>query len=111
MPLRPFAIAVPEEVLEDLRERLARTRWPDAIPDSGWDYGADLSYVQELCEYWRRDYDWRRAEAEINAYPQFLCEIDGVDIHFWHVRGEGPQPPAPPSDAPAGPDRCLSSWT
>ena len=90
MPPRPFAIAVPDAVLKDLRERLARTRWPDAIPDTGWDYGADLGYVQELCDYWRRDYDWRRYEAAINAQPQFLCEVDGVDIHFWHVRGEGP---------------------
>lgn len=92
MPPRPFEVAVPDAVLEDLRERLARTRWPDAIPDTGWDYGADVDYVRELCEYWRDGYDWRVQERAFNRYPQFLCEVDGVDIHFYHVRGNGPAP-------------------
>ncbi len=92
MPSRPFRIDVPDSVLDDLRERLARTRWPDAIPGTGWDYGADVAYVRELCDYWRDRYDWRHHEAALNAWPQFLCEVDGVDIHFWHVRGDGPDP-------------------
>ncbi len=92
MPPRPFRIDVPDSVLDDLRDRLARTRWPDAIPDTGWDYGADVSYLRELCDYWRNEYDWRAQEAALNAWPQFLCEVDGVDIHYWHVRGHGPDP-------------------
>ena len=92
MPPRPFRIDVPDGVLADLRERLDRTRWPDAIPDTGWDYGADVAYIRELCDYWRHEYDWRAQEAALNAWPQFLCEVDGVDIHYWHVRGRGPDP-------------------
>ncbi len=92
MPPQPFAISVPDAVLDDLRDRLARTRWPDAIPGTGWEYGADVDYVRELCEYWRTGFDWRAREAELNQYPGFLCEVDGVDLHFWHVRGKGPNP-------------------
>ena len=92
MPPRPFRIDVPDSVLDDLRERLDRTRWPDAIPETGWDYGADIAYVRELCDYWRNEYDWRAQEAALNAWAQFLCEVDGVDIHYWHVRGQGPNP-------------------
>ena len=88
----PYRIDVPDAVLADLRERLARTRWPDAIDDAGWDYGVDLAYLRELCEYWRVSYDWRAAEAGLNAIPHFTCEIDGVAQHFWHVRGTGPDP-------------------
>lgn len=92
MEPRPYRIAVPDDVLVDLRERLRRTRWPDAIPGTGWDYGADIGYVRELCAYWADGYDWRRHEAALNAYPQYLATVDGVDIHFWHVRGKGPRP-------------------
>jgi len=92
MSLRPFEIHVAGEVLDDLRDRLSRTRWPDAIPGTGWDYGADVGYVRELCDYWRDRYDWRAHEAELNRYPQFLAEVDGVDIHFYRVRGNGSNP-------------------
>jgi microsomal epoxide hydrolase len=87
--IRPYKIDVPTLVLDDLQERLARTRWPEAIPDAGWDYGVDVDVVRGLCDYWRDGYDWRRHEAELNAVPGFLCEIDGVDLHFWHVREPG----------------------
>lgn len=90
MTLRPYEIHVPDAVLADLNERLARTRWPDPIPGTGWEYGADIGYVRELCAYWRDGYDWRKQEAALNAYPQFMAEVDGVDLHFWHVRGKGP---------------------
>lgn len=90
MTPRPFAIDVPQDVLDDLRTRLERTRWPEAIPGAGWDYGANIDYVRELCDYWARDYDWRRHERELNRFPGFLAEVDGVDLHFWHVRGEAP---------------------
>ncbi|WNG47400.1 epoxide hydrolase [Archangium minus] len=92
MSPRPFRIDVPEAVLTDLHRRLDAARFPEPLPGAPWERGADVSYVRELCAYWRHQYDWRRHEAELNRYPQFLCEVDGVDIHFWHVRGKGPSP-------------------
>ncbi len=92
MPPRPFRIEVPGDVLADLRIRLERTRWPVTLPGVGWDYGADPAYVRELCEYWRTTYNWRSHEAALNAHPQFLSTIDGLDIHYFHVRGKGPSP-------------------
>ena len=92
MPPEPFQIEVPDFVLRDLRERLAKTRWPDPLPGEAWERGASLAYVRELCTYWHDEYDWRAQETALNAYPQFLSTIDDVDIHFWHVRGKGPAP-------------------
>jgi microsomal epoxide hydrolase len=92
MPVREFRINVSDAVLADLRERLTRTRWAEALPGEPWDRGASLAYIQELCDYWQHKYDWRSHEAALNAYPQFMCEVDGVDVHFWHVRGKGPSP-------------------
>ena len=92
MSLRPYRIDVPETVLDDLRERLARTRWPTALPGTGWRQGADIEYLRGLCDYWRSGYDWRRHEARINAFPQFIAPVDGVDLHFIRVRGKGPNP-------------------
>jgi microsomal epoxide hydrolase len=82
----PFRIDVPQDVLDDLADRLSRTRWPGPSPDHGWAYGAELSAVQNLCEHWRTSFDWRAAEARLNAWPQFLTEIDGEQIHFIHAR-------------------------
>ena len=87
---RPFRIDVPDAVLTDLRERLARTRWPEPIPGTEWDYGAKVDAVRELCEYWRDGYDWRAQEAALNRIPGFRHEVDGVDLHFWHVRSAAP---------------------
>jgi len=84
--IRPFTLSVPEADLIDLRNRLAGTRWPEAEPVSDWSQGIPLAYVAELCRSWSDDYDWRRFEQEVNTYDQFLTEIDGVDIHFLHVR-------------------------
>jgi epoxide hydrolase len=84
--LQPFVIDVPEADLDDLRERLARTRWPDELPDGGWDYGVPLVYLKELAEYWRSSYDWRAQEARLNEFPQFTTTIDGANVHFLHVR-------------------------
>ena len=92
--MEPFEIHVPDSVLSDLSERLARTRWPEAETVSDWSQGIPLAYVQELCEYWREGYDWRAVEARINAMPQFVTAIDGVAIHFLHVRS--PQEDARP---------------
>ena len=92
MNIEPFRIHVPEAVLEDLKRRLERTRWPDDIPGSGWDYGADLAYVKELVDYWRTTFDWRAQEAALNRMPQFIAKVAGSTIHFVHERGKGPKP-------------------
>jgi pimeloyl-ACP methyl ester carboxylesterase len=84
--IKPFKIDVSEEVLSDLRERLARTRFPDQIEDAGWSYGTDLSYLKELCAYWRSDFDWRAQERALNRFDHFRTEIDGLGIHFIHQR-------------------------
>jgi pimeloyl-ACP methyl ester carboxylesterase len=84
--VRPFRVEVPDEELADLRRRISATRWPDpeTVPDQS--QGAQLGRLQGLLRYWGTDYDWRRAEAKLNALPQFITEIDGLDIHFIHVR-------------------------
>ncbi|MGZ3664410.1 MAG: epoxide hydrolase family protein [Ktedonobacterales bacterium] len=92
MVLAPFQIQVAEEVLMDLRQRLARTRWPDSLPDARWDYGTNLAYLQHLVEYWQEGYDWRAWERSLNTFPQFTTEIDGIHLHFVHVKGKGTQP-------------------
>ena len=90
--VRPYRIDVAEDVLDDLHDRLRRTRWPHQIPGSGWDYGANVDTIRDLCAYWQDGYDWRDHEAQLNQIPQFMCEVDGVDLHFWHVKGTGPDP-------------------
>jgi len=79
-------IEVPDEVLDDLRRRLAAARLPDQIPGSGWDYGTDLAYLRELCSYWRDKYDWRAQEAALNRFEHYHTEIDGQKVHFVHAR-------------------------
>ena len=91
MAVTPFEVQVPDETLADLKDRLARTRWPDEIPGSGWDYGSNLDYIKELVEYWRTGFDWRAQEANLNSFPQFRTQVDGMGIHFYHVKGNGPQ--------------------
>jgi epoxide hydrolase len=94
MSIEPFRIDIPQADLDDLRERLARTRWPEELPGVGWDYGVPLDYIKEIAEYWRTDYDWRPHEARLNALPQFSTVIDGQHIYFLHVRS--PEPDALP---------------
>ena len=84
--IRPFRIDVDQADLDDLRGRLTRTRWPEAETVDDWSQGIPLAYVRELCDYWRGDYDWRATEARLNAFPQFRTDIDGLGIHFLHVR-------------------------
>ena len=98
-PIRPFRIDIPQEDLDDLRDRLARTRWPDELPGAGADYGVPLAYISELADRWLNDYDWRAWEARLNAFPQFTTTIDGQNIHFLHVRS--PEPDAFPLDPDA----------
>ena len=89
--IEPFTITVDEEVLTDLRERIGRTRWPDHIPGSGWQYGADVEYLRSLLSSWA-ELDWRQQEKEINRLAHYRAEIDGLRIHFLHERGNGPAP-------------------
>ena len=89
--IRPYRIHVAEADLDDLRERLARTRWPDELPGVGWGYGVPLDYLRELVDYWRTSYDWREQEARLNEFPQFTTAIDGQELHFLHVRSAEPE--------------------
>ncbi|MBB5187132.1 pimeloyl-ACP methyl ester carboxylesterase [Zhongshania antarctica] len=84
--IKPFSVAIPQTQLDDLNARLANTRWPNAETVDDWSQGAPLAAVKSLCEYWQHSYDWRRCERELNQYPQFTTEIDGLDIHFLHIR-------------------------
>ncbi|HEU5248351.1 MAG TPA: epoxide hydrolase [Thermoanaerobaculia bacterium] len=91
-PIEPFEIHVPEEALADLRERIARTRWPDEIRHSGWEYGTNLAYVRELLDYWANDFDWRAQEKRLNSFRHYRASVDGLRLHFLHERGRGPSP-------------------
>lgn len=84
--IRPFILDVPQSELDDLNARIDLTRWPEKEPVSDWSQGTPLAVLQDLIAYWRNDYDWRRCEARLNALGQYMTEIDGVDIHFLHVR-------------------------
>lgn len=92
--VHPFRVEIPQDQLDDLRERLARTRWPSQLPGTGWERGVPLGYLSELCGYWLTGYDWREQEARLNEIPQFTTTIDGQRIHFMHVRS--PEPDAMP---------------
>ncbi len=89
---QPHRLHVPDAVLEDLHERLARTRWPDEVPGSGWRYGTDLGFMRRLCAHWRDGFDWRAQEAKFNAFDQLRATIDGIDLHVVHHAGVGPDP-------------------
>jgi len=84
--IRPFTIDVAQSALDDLRQRLALTRFPEKETPADWTQGVPLAYMQEIRDYWATAYDWRRAEAQINAFPQFMTTIDGLDVHFIHAR-------------------------
>jgi pimeloyl-ACP methyl ester carboxylesterase len=88
--IRPFRVDIPDEQLVDLRRRIAATRWPDQETVTDQSQGVPLATMKELARYWGTDYDWRKAEAKLNAYPQFMTNIDGLDIHFIHVRSPHP---------------------
>jgi len=90
----PFRIDVPQADLDDLHDRLARTRWPDELPGAGWAYGVPVGYLKGLAEYWRTSFDWRASEDRLNGFPQFTTTIDGQNVHFLHVRS--PEPGALP---------------
>ena len=86
--IRPFHVNVPEAQLTELRKRISATRWPERETVADHSQGVPLATVQKLARYWAADYDWRKIEAKLNAYPQFMTEIDGLDFHFVHVRSK-----------------------
>lgn len=90
MHVAPFKIAVPDAALDDLRERLNRTRWPDEINDEDWSWGTRSDVLRELVAYWANGFNWRAQEAALNGLPQFRADVDGLGIHFVHVRGSSP---------------------
>jgi pimeloyl-ACP methyl ester carboxylesterase len=85
-----FTVDVPAAVLSDLDERLARTRWPDQLPGTGWSYGADTAYLRELVGYWQREYDWRAQEQALNRFEHYRATVDGTRIHFVHAKSRDP---------------------
>src|SRR5580658_10090867 len=84
--IRPFRVEFPDEAIADLRRRIAATRWPERETVADDSQGVRLAMMQELAGYWGTDYDWRKCEAKLNTLPQFITEIDGLDLHFIHVR-------------------------
>ncbi|MSQ88230.1 MAG: epoxide hydrolase [Betaproteobacteria bacterium] len=88
----PFRLQVSDSALADLKVRLARTRWPDEPPLDPWSTGASLAYLQDLIQYWQDGFDWRTWEAKLNALPQFIAPVKGIDLHFIHAPGKGPAP-------------------
>ena len=87
--IKPFLANISEEILDDLKARIKNTRWPDEITNSNWNYGSGLSFMKELSNYWLNNFDWRKIEAEINSFPNFIATIDNHEIHFIHVKGKG----------------------
>ena len=92
--ITPFRVDIPQRDLDDLHERLDRTRWPDDLSATDWAYGVPAAYLRDLAHHWRHSYDWRAAEAELNMWPQFRTVVDGTTVHFAHVRS--PEPDATP---------------
>lgn len=92
MQVQPFKINVAQATLDDLAERLAKTRWTDEIDGADWEYGTNDAFLKDLVGYWQNGYDWRKQEAALNELAQFTAEVDGVKIHFVHARGKGPNP-------------------
>jgi pimeloyl-ACP methyl ester carboxylesterase len=92
MAVQSFKIAVPQATLDDLKERLTRSRWPDVTNDAGWTYGIDRDYMKELMDRWQHGYDWRAQETQLNAFAQFKLDVNGIGIHFIHEKGKGPNP-------------------
>jgi microsomal epoxide hydrolase len=88
----PFQIRIDDAVLDDLRQRLSRCRFPDEVPDNRWKYGSDLHYVRSLVEYWLNGYDWRKHEATLNSFRQYKTRISGIELHFIHEEGKGREP-------------------
>lgn len=89
---RPFRVAIPQKTIDHILARVREARWPDRLDADDWRYGANWDYMKELAAYWTTRYDWRKAEARLNSFPQFKARVEDFDIHFYHVRGTGPRP-------------------
>ncbi len=89
MSVKSFKVEITQKTIEDLRERLANTRWTDEIDNSKWEYGTNKTYLKELCDYWQHTFDWKKQEEYLNSFPHYKTTIDGVGIHFIHQKGEG----------------------
>ena len=92
MTIEPFSLPYSESAVQDLRARLARTRWPDEIPGSAWQYGMSLDYMQELCRYWQEQFDWQAQIKRWSSLHHYRYQAQGIGIHFIHERGKGPNP-------------------
>ncbi len=86
--IKPFSINIPQHILDDLKMRLEHSRWPNEIENTGWQYGTNLAYLKSLSSYWLHTFNWRKVEAEINAFPNFMATIDGHKIHFLHIKAK-----------------------
>ncbi len=84
-----FKCKISQPVVDDLKFRISQTRWTDEIKGSGWQFGANLSYIKELADYWLNEFDWKKTEDEINQYPNYIAEIDGIKIHFLISKAKG----------------------
>ncbi|NNE63344.1 MAG: alpha/beta fold hydrolase, partial [Gammaproteobacteria bacterium] len=89
---QPFTISVPDETLDSVGKKVAAYPWHEMPDDGGWDYGTNLDYIKEFADYWVNDFDWRKQESAINRFPQFIADVDGIDIHFIHEAGSGASP-------------------
>jgi len=89
---QPFTIDIPEITLQAVRAKVAAYPWHEMPDDGGWDYGTNLDYMKEFADYWVNEFDWRKQEAAINRFPQFIAKVDGIDIHFIHEVGSGQSP-------------------
>lgn len=87
--LQPFRIDVPQPVLDDLKQRLANTRWTDQVKQAAWNYGTNKEYLQQLCDYWLHQFNWREQENQLNAFPQYKATIENYTVHFLYIKGEG----------------------
>jgi hypothetical protein len=85
----PFKINIKQSVIDDLKSRIANTRWTDEIENSKWEYGTNKSYLKELCDYWQSTFDWKKQEEYLNSFPHFKTIVDGVGLHYIHQKGEG----------------------
>lgn len=88
--IEPFKVDVPQRRIDDLNARLDNARWPDQLPGVGWEYGTERSYLQDLCEYWREEFDWNAFEDRLNQFDQYVTTIDGQRVHFYHVKSSEP---------------------
>ncbi len=92
MSIQPFSISISPFVIEDLRERLGRARWPDEIPNSGWEYGTNMAFLKDLCTHWGHGFDWKEQEDHLNTFTHVQTPIDEINLHFIHEKGKGADP-------------------